>query len=169
MGKARAICGAAAMLGFAHAAGAAGLDLDKIAGRYVVGFTNGNVEGGRYHSEDLLEIVKIAPDAVYFRTHLEFFNGHECELSGVAEVSGPSLIYRDPPQQCELRLDVAGGKITFDDKDYHCREQSCGMRGGYSGAAFKLSLRRPICDRQKLLGSSDYADALKAYEARKQQ
>jgi hypothetical protein len=115
MAKVRAIFGAAAMVTFSPAVGAADLDLDKIAGRYVAGFTNGNVEGGRYHSENLLEIVKIAPDAVYFRTHLEFFNGHECELSGVAEVSGPSLIYRDPPQKCGLRLDVTGGKISFDD------------------------------------------------------
>ena len=150
----------------AGAADAADLNLDQITGRYFHGFANGNTEGGRYWSEDILEIVKISPTTAYFRTHLEFFNGHQCGLSGVAEVIGPSLIYRQADPPCELDLTVGGGKITFNDHDQKCREQSCGMRGEYSGAAFKLSGRRKIRYLTKLLASDEYLNAIKDYNAR---
>lgn len=160
-----AIGSAAAVALLALAAGAADLDLDKIAGLYVDRFTNADISGRHFPDENTLELVKVTPSTAFFRTHLEFYNGHECALSGVAAVAGASLIYRDPAQQCELHIDVANGKLTFDDKDYHCREQSCGMRGGYSGVAFALRSRRPIAGIAKLKASSDYAEALKEFEA----
>lgn len=161
-----AICSAAVSMLLAPAAGAQHLDIDKIAGLYVTHFRNSDVSGEKFWSDNELELVKVTPATAFFSTHLEFFNGHECELSGIAEVSGQSLIYRDPDQQCELRIDVGGGKLAFDDKDYHCREQSCGMRGGYSGVTFALKARRPVGDIAKLKASDDYVEALKEFEAR---
>ena len=120
---------------------------------------------GPYPSDNVLEIVPVGAEAAYFRTQLEFANGHECNFSGVADLSGSSLVYRDPEQQCELHLDVTSGKIAFDDKGGHCREQSCGARGGYSGVTFDLKARRPIGYMQKLLTSQEYLDAVKAYRA----
>lgn len=148
---------------------AAELDLDKVAGLYVAGFMNGNNEGYRYWSDDVLEIVKLSSTTAYFRTHLKFFNGHQCSLWGIAEVTEQSLIYRDPELHCELHLDIAGGKITFDDRGYHCREQSCGARGVYNRASFKLSARRPIRYMQTLMTSSEYQDALNGYKAQHRQ
>lgn len=160
-------CAAASVL-LALAADAAGLDLDKLAGLYVNRFTNADISGRHFPGADVLELVKVTPTTAFFRTHLDFFNGHECALSGIVEVDGASLVYRDPAHQCELHIDVANGKLTFDDKDYHCRAQSCGMRGGYSGVAFTLTSRRPIADLAKLKASSDYAEALKEFEALQQ-
>lgn len=156
---------AATLALLALAANAADLDLDKIVGLYVDRFTNADISGRHFPGANILELVKASPTTAFFRTHLDFFNGHECALSGIAEVDGASLVYRDPAQQCELRMDVANGKLTFDDKDYHCREQSCGMRGGYSGVGFALKLRRPVADIAKIKASSDYAEALKEFEA----
>jgi hypothetical protein len=153
---------------WAFAAGAGNLDLDKLAGLYVNRFTNADISGRHFPGADVLELVKVTPTTAFFRTHLDFFNGHECQLSGIAEADGASLVYRDPAQQCELHIDVANGKLTFDDKDYHCREQSCGMRGGYSGIAFALKSRHPIAGIAKLKASSDYAQALKEFDALQQ-
>lgn len=153
---------------WALAVGASDLDLDKIAGLYVNRFTNADISGRHFPGADVLELVTVTPTTAFFRTHLDFFNGHECALSGIAEVDGASLVYRDPAHQCELHIDVANGKLSFDDKDYHCREQSCGMRGGYSGVTFALKSRRPIAGVAKLKASSDYVEALKEFEALQQ-
>jgi len=158
---------ATAFLG--SAAFAAELDIDRLAGLYTYGFMNGNIEGHKYWSDDVLEIVKLSPNTAYINIRLEFFNGHQCSLSGVAEAAGPSLVYSDPKNQCELHLDVADGKITFEDKDGHCRDQSCGMRGMYTGEKFKLSSRRPITYMPKLLASFQYLEAIKEYQARHEQ
>jgi hypothetical protein len=162
-------CAAAIIL---HAA-ADGADLDpgRVAGVYIRGFMNGNMEGGKYWSDDVLEIVKLSPNAAYFRTYLEFFNGHRCAIWGVAEVTGQSLVYRNPETQCELHLDVADGKIAFDDKDGHCRIGTCGNRGMYGSEtfreSFKLNSRRQIRYMSKLLASQQYLDAMKEYRARR--
>jgi hypothetical protein len=157
--------GFAALILSAGARGAE-LDLDKIAGLYVSGFMNGNIEGHRYWSDDALEIVKLSPATAYFRTHLEFFNGHLCSLWGVAEAEGQSLVYRQPELQCVLRLDVAGGKISLVDEGGHCRDQTCGNRGMYDREAFSLKSRRSIRYMQKLLASEQYLSALKEYRSR---
>ncbi|HEV2185931.1 MAG TPA: hypothetical protein VGR70_01910, partial [Stellaceae bacterium] len=84
------------------AAFCAELDIDRVAGLYTHGFMNGNNEGGKYWSDDALEIVKLTPNTAYIRIHLEFFNGHQCSIWGIAEVVGQSLVYREPSSQCEL-------------------------------------------------------------------
>jgi hypothetical protein len=159
-----AIACLAAMTLCAPANGAA-FDLDKITGLYVQGFMNGNVEGGKYWSDDALEIVKLSPNTAYFHTHLEFYNGHLCSIWGVAAVEGQSLVYRNPDTQCVLRLDVAGGKITFADEEGRCRVGTCGNRGMYDRESFRLASRRPIRYMRQLLASTQYTDALKEYHA----
>ena len=68
--------------------------IDTLAGVYKTQFKNGNIDGGKYDSEDILEIVKVSPTAAYVRTHLEFFNGHVCNIQGVADVEDGALVYR---------------------------------------------------------------------------
>ena len=64
-------------------ANGAEFNLDKIArALHLSGFMNGNIEGGKYWSDDVLEIVKLTPNTAYIRIHLEFFNGHQCSLPG---------------------------------------------------------------------------------------
>jgi hypothetical protein len=169
MGRALPVFGALTVWLSAVCAGAADLDLNRVAGLYVSTFMNGDIAGDKYWSDDVLEIVKVSRSTAYFRTYLSFFNGHECSLSGVAQVAGQSLVYADPKIQCELRLDVANGKITFADKDGACRQWNCGMRGMFNGEKFKLSSRRRITYMAKLLASVQYLDAVKEYQARHSQ
>jgi len=172
MVRAIAIFCAAATAFFVFTARAADLDLDRVAGVYIEGFMNGNMEGGKYWSDDILEIVKLSPNTAYFRTYLAFFNGHQCAIWGVAEVTGQSLVYRNSETQCELHLDAADGKITFYDKDGYCRSGTCGNRGMYGSdtfkESFKLTSRRPIRYMPALLASEQYLGALKEYQARQQ-
>jgi hypothetical protein len=70
------------------AAHAGGPDLDELAGVYIKHFLNGDVSGTKFWSDDVFEIVKVSPSATYFPTYLNFYNGHECALSGIAEVVG---------------------------------------------------------------------------------
>jgi hypothetical protein len=160
------VCMAAAAF-FGSAAYAGDLDLDRLAGLYTQGFINGRIDGSKYWSDDALEVAKLSPSTAYIRVHLEFFNGHQCSMWGVAEVEGPSLTYRQPGTQCELGLTIGGGKITFNDKGGQCRAVSCGMRGMYTGQSFKLSTRRPISYMPKLLASFQYLDAVEEYRVRR--
>jgi len=78
---------------------------------------------------------------------------------------GDALVWRGKTvlnKDCELKLHFAGGKVSFDDKDDKCREDSCGARGGYNGISFPASARRDIRYIARLRASREYQDALKA-------
>ncbi len=147
-----------------------------MAGVYKSRFKNALVDGETYVSENILEIVPVRDRAAYFRIHLEFYNGHECAISGIAEASLDTLIYRGPNdidnKPCILTLRRArDGVHIFEGENGACRNQTCGARGGYGfkpdGAAdFPLTSRRSIRYLPRLLASDEYAQALKAYEAR---
>src|SRR6202012_1578568 len=128
------------------AVAAPSLDIDKIAGVYKSQFKNGNISGDSYDSEDILEIVKVTADSAYVRAHLEFFNGHVCDISGVAKIEGDALVYRAHEKNvqgdlCVLRLRIKDGKLVFDDENGHCTVGTCGNRGMYTGTAFELKKR----------------------------
>src|SRR5258706_11786870 len=127
---------------------AASINIDALAVVYKKTFPNGNIDGGKYQSEDILEIVKISPTTAYVRTHLEFFNGHVCNIWGVAKVEGDALVYHGQTNSqgkpCLLSVKVRAGKVTLDDKDGACAIGTCGNRGMYNGTAFDLKKRRAI-------------------------
>jgi hypothetical protein len=160
--------GATATLG--SLAYAAGVNVDAIAGVYKQQFKNGLVSGEKYDSEDILEIVKVSPTSAYIRTHLEFFNGHECNIYGVAKAEGDALVYRGETnaqgKQCMLGVKVSGGKIVLEDKDGVCANVSCGARGMYNGKAFGLKKKRAIQHLDKLKKSDEYLDAIDESEGK---
>lgn len=145
-------------------------DIDKLAGVYKKQFKNGNVSGDKYDSEDILEIVKVSPTAAYLKTHLEFFNGHVCNIHGIADLEGVALVYRGPKnvegKPCELRVKVERGKIALDDNDGHCAIGTCGNRGMYNGTAFELKRRRTIRYMDILLKSDDYKAAIAEHDGK---
>ena len=160
--------GASAILG--SLAYAAGVNVDAVAGVYKQQFKNGLVSGEKYDSEDILEIVKVSPTSAYIRTHLEFFNGHECNMLGVAKAEGNALVYRGETnsqgKQCVFSVKVSGGKITMDDKDGACAIGTCGARGMYGGKSFALSKKRAIRYMDKLKKSDEYLDAIDESEGK---
>jgi hypothetical protein len=127
---------------------ASSVDIGKLEGVYRRSFQNGDTSGAKFVSTDILEIVRFENESVYFRTELNFFNGHICELSGIAESEQGVLVYRDdsrgPNEPCVLRLVPARRRIRFEDVDGHCRKGSCGARGGYDDTTFSLARRRKI-------------------------
>lgn len=155
---------------FGSLAYAAVPNVDAIAGVYKQRFKNGLVSGEKYESEDILEIVKVSPASAYVRAHLEFFNGHQCNINGVAKADGDALVYRGDTdsqgKQCMLSVKVSGGKIVLDDKDGACARQTCGARGMYNRKSFALSKKRAIRYMDRLKKSDEYLDALDEAEGK---
>jgi hypothetical protein len=151
---------------------AARLDIDSIAGVYKQRFENGLVTGETYESENVVEVVKVSPTAAYVRADLEFYNGHQCAIRGIAKLEGDALVYRPTERiegfgPCELSLSVKDGKLAFGDKDGACRSYYCGARGGFDGIAFPLASRRTIRYMPRLLASREYAAAMKEFRTGK--
>lgn len=138
---------------------------EALAGVYKTHFKNGLVSGETYVSEDILEIAPTGPGAAYVRTHLEFYNGHECALSGIAHVEGADLVYREPPagkvgdRSCVLHVSRKGSKVVLSDEDGSCQAY-CGARGSLSEDSFPLSSRRAIRYLPRLKASSEFKEAL---------
>jgi hypothetical protein len=167
----RGLVAAAALLAVVSTlAWAANVNVDTLAGVYKKSFQNGNIDGGKYQSEDILEIVKISPAAAYVRTHLEFFNGHICDIWGVAKLEGDALVYHGPTNSqgkpCLLSVKVKDGKVTLDDKDGACAIGTCGNRGMYNGTAFDLKKRRAIRYMDILVKSDQYKDAVDEFDGK---
>ncbi|MGZ3410699.1 MAG: hypothetical protein ACXWJT_05290 [Xanthobacteraceae bacterium] len=148
----------------------ADINIDSFAGVYRKTFANGNIDGGKYQSEDILEIVKVSPSTAYIRTHLEFFNGHVCNIWGVAKIEGDALVYRGPSniegKPCVLSVKTVGGKVTLFDEHDACTVGTCGNRGMYTGEKFDLKTRRAIRYMDVLTKSEQYTDAVKEYDAK---
>jgi hypothetical protein len=152
-----------AMLLAALPAMAQSLDVDSVAGVYKHRFPNQLVTGEKYMSEDVMEIVKLAPDRAYLRLALQFGNGHSCIFWGIAHASGESLVHRSKGRSgegCELSLRSRDGKLILDDKDGHCRAYGCGARGAFDGTSFPLTSRRDIRYLERLKASSEFKEAL---------
>ena len=93
---------------------------------------------------------------------LNFYNGHSCSPSGIAESDKGALVYRDasdPAAPCELRIVQRKGRIEFEDINMHCRS-SGGARGGYGETGLSVARRRPITAAQRKEALSDYKKAL---------
>ena len=148
----------------------------ELAGVYKHRFANSDMQGDHFTSEDILEIVPVTADAAYVRLHLEFYNGHECAISGIARQAGQSLVYDGPAdadgKPCRLTLASRGDGIhIFEGENGACRAQTCGMRGGYGYKAdgppdFTSGQRRAIRYLPRLVASTEYQSALAEYRAR---
>ena len=142
--------------------------IETLAGVYKTQFKNGNISGDKYDSEDILEIVKVSPKTAYIRTHLEFFNGHVCNIQGVADVEDGALVYHGPDniegKPCQLSVRLVRGRVTLDDKEGHCAIGTCGNRGMYNGTTFDLKRKRPIRYMKILLKSEEYKAAVKEHD-----
>ncbi len=157
----RAFLIAAALLGLPAAAQT--LDPASVEGAYRRSFPNELVTGEKYTSEDILEVVRLSPTTAYLRTRLNFANGHQCSMHGVARAEGQALVYRRPTApgtpSCALTLRFVGGQVQFDDQGDQCRETDCGARGSYSGTALPVASRRRITYLERLRASQEFREA----------
>jgi hypothetical protein len=123
----------------------------KLAGRYRHSFANGDVQGDHFRSTDTLTITPVGRASIHFDAHLEFYNGHTCDLSGGALYrKDGSFVYDDAPSNvipdapaCHLLITPTPTGITFQDPAGGCKNVSCGERGGWDGASFTFAERVP--------------------------
>ncbi len=140
--------------------------VDQLAGRYGRHFQNALVDGTRYWSDDVVEIVPVDRGHAYARVHLEHANGHQCALSGISTLEGPALIYREPTEeprggQCKLRILRNGAALRLDDGGGTCSAY-CGARGTPSGVTLPWRSKRRITYLTRLKASREYAEAMAA-------
>jgi len=140
---------ALALFAAGAALGAAAPSAYDLAGRYTHSFRNGDISGARFTSTDSVIIVATDPGHAYVDVQLNFFNGHECSIGGMAALEGGRLVLRDPEAQghdgtpCRLSLWREGGKLRWTDGEGSCRS-NCGARGGLTDGEMAWSSRRPI-------------------------
>ena len=123
----------------------------KIAGKYRHSFANGDVQGDHYRSTDTLTLTPVGSASIHFDAHLEFYNGHTCDLSGGALFrKNGSFVYDDKPTNanstdpvCHLGIKPTATGVTFEDYTGGCKMTSCGERGGWNGASFTFAERVP--------------------------
>lgn len=148
------------------------LDPAALAGVYKIRFPNALVDGERYTSENILEIVPLSRRTAYVRLHAEFFNGHICSLWGVAEAEGRELVYRPPAEKggderCVVRLGVIGQSLKMSATHNWGCQYYCGARGSLDGLTFPTKSKRAIRYLPRLRSSYQYGEALVEYEAQR--
>lgn len=157
-GKARLLALAAVFASGAALAAAAVPSAFDLAGRYTYSFRNGTVGGDSFTSTDTVLIVPTDARHAVFDIHLNFFNGHECSVGGLATLEEGALVYRDPEMTgygeggtCTLRIRRAGNRLSWDDQG-SCSGY-CGARGSLRGGSIAWSSRRPIprAERARIL------------------
>lgn len=153
--------------------------IDQLDGVYKYRFQNANVDGKEYTSEDILEIVRVAASAVYFKIHTEAFNGHECNLNGIAKYTrAGQFLYVDPiwdptedlgdfdtEEKCELALIPRKNDILLVESVSATCRAYCGARAGLAGTTFNRDRRRPIRYMKILKNSSEYKRAMKYFKS----
>ena len=156
---------------------AAGKLIGEIDGVYKKRFSNALVSGETFTSEDILEIVPVSADTIYFRTHLEFYNSHECNNYGLARFSKAGVfVFNDPNKEttgsngksCRLLLDINDKDIVIHDPDGTCKPYYCGMRGSFDNAAFPRTARREIRYMKILKNSDEYKQSIEGLNSAKQ-
>jgi len=157
--------GRAALLATFAAGGALGAAASPsafdLAGRYTYSFRNGDVSGAHYRTTDELVIVARDRTHAVFDIQLNFFNGHECSLTGEAVLEGSALVHREtdsllpgePP--CTFRFWRDRGRLRWDDGDNSCKTY-CGARGSFMDGSMAWSSRRPLsrAERARFLGDT---------------
>jgi hypothetical protein len=172
-----------AMLALALLSGSAAQAADKrptpselmheIDGVYKHRFQNTMVVPGQanesYQSEDVIEVVPYDEEHLYLRAHLEFANGHTCDIAGMAGYEHGAFVYHDPEppmkgeRACALRLHVTDKKLVLTDRETPDAEATC---RAYCGARGSLDYeigrdaRREIRYGERLKKSREYKKAV---------
>lgn len=134
-------------------------------GVYKFRFKNGNIDGGTYQSENVLEVFRVTESTAYVRADLDFFNGHQCRFFGIAKAKDGQLVYRAPStspmgEGCQMTFERKDGHVVLHDGAGKCSAATCGSRGSYDGVTFAVSSRRPIGYGVRLMASEQYRAAL---------
>jgi hypothetical protein len=147
--------------------------VSTLAGRYSRHFQNGLVDGSKFWSDDVIEIVPVDAGHAYFRADLNFYNGHTCGITGIARAVGNTLVYAEKQPQydgadkCRLTISAKGKALLLDDGDNSCKTY-CGARGSLADFdSVPLSSKRAITYMARLKGSTQYKSAIDDWKSGK--
>ena len=146
--------------GAALGAGAAPSAFD-LAGRWTHGHISGGISGVRFPVEDEVIIVALDRGRAIFDIQLNFFNGHTCNVGGMARLEGARLVFRDREgrsydgRTCTLSIWRDGARLRWDDGESTCQGY-CGARGGLRGGEMRWSSRRRIPRAEQARILADY-------------
>lgn len=172
-----ACCAMGAALGVAAADDGAQQLMNKMAGVYKHRFMSATITPGKdsgeadvpYQAEDVIEIVPYDADHVYLRVHLDFYNGHDCTLWGMARYEQGAFVYHghEPEMEglphCRLRVGIDKDKLRLTDHDGDqglstCRAY-CGARGSLT-YDIGMDQRRDVRYMDRLKASRQYKQAV---------
>ena len=136
----------------AWAAFASGGPLRELGGRYEVQSQCTTLGPNGYEpcgpeTHDYFELTWTSDHSASFEVYSVQTNGHQCTVSGAAELRGDSLVYLDkasPDQGQGLKIQVNGGSITFaylKPIPSHQRPPYCGTRAFLENIKFPLEAR----------------------------
>ncbi|GAA3934360.1 hypothetical protein [Litoribacillus peritrichatus] len=141
--------------------------LDGLQGVYKYTFPNALMDNTKYTAENRFLLMPISPIAAYFETHLEWANGHSCDLSGIIDVQPQQVLTYSTPsimdKTCTFDITLGKDRFTFSDNNGACRLISCGNRGLLDGIEFEYSLREQIT-QDSIKQTPDYIRAISEYE-----
>lgn len=138
-----------------------------VAGIYRHSFANGDVQGDKFTSVDTLKIRRASADSIYYDVYLEFFNGHQCNRTGVAKyrINGSFVdqtqveLPSGPSKLCAFEIIPNAGGVQLRDATGMCKMESCGERGGFNGQGFASSDRvDAVRARNKAQANSSVSD-----------
>ena len=175
------------LLAFTLAAQAADTPSSRLIGEmqgvYKHRFKNGVISPGKapgeadeaYESEDVVEIVPYDDSHVYLRAELQFYNGHQCSIAGIAGYENGAFVYHDPAKPlagkppCTLNVALTGKNLMLDDRitadgPSSCTIMYCGARGSLSGYTIAKSSKRKIRYLDRLKVSIEYSQAVEAFK-----
>jgi len=142
--------------------------MDKLAGVYKYQFENGFIDGTKYTSENIFEFVPVSEDAAYVKVALKFYNGHSCDMAGIAVYDhADGFLFQDPETQnpCKLTFHFKDEKITASEPESGSDCQKfCGARGHMSSLEFSLNQKRKIRYMPLILNSEEYKESLEWYK-----
>ena len=99
------------------------------------------------HVKDRLSIRRLSERTAEFDLYSVQINGHQCNVSGIAQLKGDSLTYVDPESQNQdpgqgLRIQITSLALVLDYlKPVRIRPPFCGMRAYVSRLRFPLSAK----------------------------
>jgi hypothetical protein len=149
--------------------------ISQIAGVYKHKFQNAMVSGEGYESEDVFEIAPFNNIAFYFRAHLYFYNGHECDVWGIAEYrQSGDFVFESKTEEglgkCQLVFKHTAKEVGFNTytsplskEDSSCQIY-CGARGSLHDIKFPAKNRRTIKYMDRLKKSEEFGQAVEEYK-----
>lgn len=143
--------------------------IEKMEGVYKHRWMNEAIHENKFPVEDIFEFVRVSDTSAYVNIVLNFYNGHMCGFSGIAEYKKNGVFLtqhtdKDLGENCTFIISLKGDVINFKDPDYKCSNFSCGARGSLNGDFFNLKQRRKIRYLNLILKSKNYQNALKEYQ-----